>query len=165
MAKRGRKKKVVFRYKNQLTGIFLIILSILGFGNFGIVGKFIHWVTILLVGSLLCYVLLTGLIVIGLVLLVKDEDADLFSTRFIGAYLLFLGAVILFHRGFFTNGNNAMFVFNDTMNHIIDTFKTMMSGGEINNYFYCGGGIIGGVLAIIFVKLFSMAGMYIISDY
>ena len=163
MAKRGRKKKVVFRYKNQLTGIFLIILSILGFGNFGIVGKFIHWVTILLVGSLLCYVLLTGLIVIGLVLLVKDEDADLFSTRFIGAYLLFLGAVILFHRGFFTNGNNAMFVFNDTMNHIIDTFKTMMSGGEINNYFYCGGGIIGGVLAIIFVKLFSMAGMYIIS--
>ena len=163
MAKRGRKKKVVFRYRNQLTGIFLIIMSILGFGNFGIVGKFIHWVTILLVGSLLCYVLLFGLVVIGLILLVKDEDADLFSTRFVGAYLLFLGAVILFHRGFFTNGSNAMFVFNDTMNHIIDTFKTLMSGGGINNYFYCGGGIIGGVLAIIFVKLFSMTGMYIIS--
>ena len=163
MAKRRRKKKTVFKYKYQLTGIFLIILSILGFGNFGIVGKFIHWVTILLVGSLLCYVLLLAFLVFGLILLVKDEDADLFSTRFIGAYLLFLGTVILFHRGFFANGNNAMFVFNDTMNHIIDTFKTMMSDGGINNYFYCGGGIIGGVLAIIFVKLFSMAGMYIIS--
>ena len=163
MAKRRRKKKTVFKYKYQLTGIFLIILSILGFGNFGIVGKFIHWVTILLVGSLLCYVLLLAFLIFGLILLVKDEDADLFSTRFIGAYLLFLGTVILFHRSFFINGNNAMFVFNDTMNHIIDTFKTMMSGGGINNYFYCGGGIIGGVLAIIFVKLFSMAGMYIIS--
>ena len=163
MAKRKRKKKTVFKYKYQLTGIFLIILSILGFGNFGIVGKFIHWVTILLVGSLLCYVLLLGLVVIGLILLVKDEEADLFSTRFLGAYLLFLGSVILFHRGFFTNGGNAMFVFNDTMNHIIDTFKTLMSGGGINNYFYCGGGVIGGVLAIIFVKLFSMVGMYIIS--
>ena len=163
MAKRGRKKKIVFRYKYQLTGIFLIMLSILGLGNFGIVGKFIHWVSILLVGSLLCYVLLIGLIIAGFILLIKDEDADLFSTRFIGAYLLFLGTVILFHRGFFINGNNAMFVFNDTMNHIIDTFKTLMSGGSINNYFYCGGGIIGGVLAIIFVKLFSMTGMYIIS--
>ena len=163
MAKRRRKKKTVFKYKYQLTGIFLIILSILGFGNFGIVGKFIHWVTILLVGSLLCYVLLLAFLIFGLILLVKDEDADLFSTRFIGAYLLFLGTVILFHRSFFINGNNAMFVFNDTMNHIIDTFKTMMSDGGINNYFYCGGGIIGGVLAIIFVKLFSMAGMYIIS--
>ena len=74
MAKRGRKKKIIFRYKYQLTGIFLIIMSILGFGNFGVVGKFIHWFSILLVGSLLCYVLLIGLLLIGLILLIKNEE-------------------------------------------------------------------------------------------
>ena len=108
------------------------------------------------------------LIIVGLCgfcILAADELKEWKSLSFHSwlIALLFLGSVILFHRGFFTNGGNAMFVFNDTMNHIIDTFKTMMSGEGINNYFYCGGGIIGGVLAIIFVKLFSMTGMYIIS--
>lgn len=161
MAKRKR-KKTTFKFKNQLIGLLFIIISILGLGNLGIVGKFIHWFSILLVGSLMSYVLLVLLLGLGVLLAIKGSEADLFSKRLMGIYLIFLAAVIFMHRGLIINGNNMNVIFNDTLNNIKSTFSLLMNGGAITNYLACGGGIIGGILAIIFTKLFSIVGMYVI---
>ena len=162
MAKRRRRKRSAFKYKNQLIGLLFIIISILGLGNLGIVGKFIHWFSLLLVGSLMCYVLLVLLLGLGILLAIKGEDADLFSKKLLGIYLIFLAAVIFIHRGLILDGNNMNVIFNNTINNIKSSFNVLMSGGSITNYLACGGGIIGGILAIIFTKLFSIVGMYVI---
>lgn len=162
MAKRKRKKKSTFNYKNQLLGLLFIIIAILGLGNLGIVGKFIHWFSILLVGSLMCYVLLVIMLGLGILLAIKGDDADLFSKKLLGVYLILLAAVIFMHRGLVINGNNMNIIFNQTLNNIKGTFDILMNGGTITNYLSCGGGIIGGILAIIFTKLFSIIGMYVV---
>ena len=161
MAKRRRKRKT-FKYKNQLIGLLLIIISILGLGNLGVVGKFIHWFSILLVGSLMSYVLLVLILGLGILLGIKGDEADLLSKRLLGIYLIFLGAVIFMHRGLIIVNNNMNVIFNSTLNNIKSTFSILMHGGNITNYLSCGGGIIGGILAIIFTKLFSIVGMYVI---
>ena len=161
MAKRRRKRKT-FKYKNQLIGLLLIIISILGLGNLGVVGKFIHWFSILLVGSLMSYVLLVLILGLGILLGIKGDEADLLSKRLLGIYLIFLGAVIFMHRGLIIVNNNMNVIFNSTLNNIKSTFNILMHGGMITNYLACGGGIVGGILAIIFTKLFSIIGMYVI---
>ena len=162
MAKRRRKRKSAFKYKNQLIGLLFVIISILGLGNLGVVGKFIHWFSLLLVGSLMCYVLLVLLLGLGILLAIKGDDADLFSKKLLGIYLIFLAAVIFMHRGLIIDNNNMNVIFNNTLNNIKSSFNLLMSGGNITNYLACGGGIIGGILAIIFTKLFSIVGMYVI---
>ena len=164
MAKRRRRKKRVFKYNKELIGIILIIIAVLGFGNFGVAGKFIHWCGILLVGNIAFYILFASFIVIGLLLLFKGDDFDFFSMRMIGCYLLFLGLIIIFHKPFFDAGSGIMFTVNNTMDHISNTRELIMNNGKIVDYFYCGGGIIGGSLAAIFVAFFSKIGMIVISS-
>ena len=164
MAKRRRRKKRVFKYNKELIGIILIVLAVLGLGNFGVAGKFIHWCGILLVGSVAFYILFASFIIVGLLLLFKGDDFDFFSMRMIGCYLLFLGLIIIFHKPFFDTGSGIMFTVNNTMDHISNTRELIMGNGKIVDYFYCGGGIIGGSLAAIFVACFSKVGMIVISS-
>ncbi len=164
MAKRGRKKKkTVFKYSKQLLGVLFIIIAVLGLGNLGVVGKFLHFVFVALVGSFAFYILLLSFIVIGILLLIYGEDFDFFSIRMMGCYLLFLGLIIVFHKGFFIEQKGVMVTISNTMDHITKTYDVIMKGGTITDYFYCGGGIIGGVLAAFFVLCFSKVGMYIVS--
>ena len=162
MAKRGRKKKTVFKYSKQLLGVFLILISIFGLGNLGAVGKFIHFAFIALVGCLAFYILAICLIILGIILVVKGDDFDFFSIRMMGFYLLFLGVIIVFHHAFFDKG--VMVGVNTTMEHLTKTYHLIMDGKIITNYFYCGGGVIGGVLAAFFVACFSKVGMYIVAS-
>lgn len=164
MAKRGRKRKrVVFKYSKELLGVLFIVISILGLFDLGPVGKFIHFAFIVLVGSVAFYILSFSLIVLGILLLIKGEDFDFFSIRMMGCYLLFLGLIIMFHKGFFVDQKGVMVTISNTMDHLSQTKETIMSGAKITDYFFCGGGIIGGSLAALFVMCFSKVGMYIVS--
>ena len=165
MAKRKRKKqtKKTFKYNAELSGILLLLCSILGIGKYGPVGKLIASFSLFLVGSIYM-VLLLVLFIIGAYLLIKREWPDFFTTKLIGIYTFTLGFLIIMHQKFITeNSGNMMKIFQETINQLVAGFTEIMNNGNLKDWFSVGGGIIGGVLAIIFDKLFSYTGMMIVS--
>ena len=165
MAKRKRRKQVEkgFRHSAELYGILFLLCSILGIGKFGPVGKGIASFSLFLVGSIYI-VLLLGLFILGAYLLIKREWPDFFDTRLIGIYLFVLGLLVIMHKNFITaNDGNMMLIFKETINQLVSGFNQIMNHGNLSHWFSVGGGIIGGVFAILFDKLFSYIGMQIIA--
>lgn len=165
MAKRKRKKvvKTKFKYTAELYGIVFILAAILGIGKYGPVGEMIASFAVFLVGSL--YILLLVAIgVIGAYLLVKREKPDFFTSKLVGIYIFLLGFLVWMHWDFVVQNNyNSMVIFRETINQLVASFNEIMKTGQLSNLFSPGGGIIGGVFAIIFTSLFSYKGMQIIS--
>ena len=89
MAKRKRRKvvKSKFKYTTELWGIIFILMTILGLGKYGPVGRMIASFGLFLVGSLYM-ILLVVIGIIGLYLLIKREKPDLFISKLIGIYTL-----------------------------------------------------------------------------
>ena len=165
MAKKKRKKTVKksFNYSAELTGIVLILIAILGIGKYGPVGRLFASFGLFLVGSLY-NVFLIVVFIIGGYLLLKREWPDFFSTKLVGVYIFTLGLLIMMHREFILqNDGNMTLIFKETIDQLVMSFNSIMSTGTLENWLAVGGGLIGGVLASIFVKLFSFAGMQIVS--
>ena len=165
MAKKKRKKTVKksFNYSAELTGIVLILIAILGIGKYGPVGRLFASFGLFLVGSLY-NVFLIVVFIIGGYLLLKREWPDFFSTKLVGIYIFTLGLLIMMHREFILqNDGNMTLIFKETIDQLVMSFNSIMSTGTLENWLAVGGGLIGGVLASIFVKLFSFAGMQIVS--
>lgn len=166
MAKKKRKKKVEkkeFGYTAELTGIILILIAILGIGKYGPVGRLFASFGLFLVGSLYMVFLLV-LLILGGYFLLKRGAPRFFSTKLIGLYIFVLGLLTLMHKEFvIENNSNVALIFQETMNQLATAFNSIMHNGTLENWLAVGGGIIGSLLAIIFVKLFSYTGMQIIS--
>ena len=165
MAKRKRRKvvKSKFKYTTELWGIIFILMTILGLGKYGPVGRMIASFGLFLVGSLYM-ILLVVIGIIGLYLLIKREKPDLFSSKLIGIYTLTLGLLVTMHWDFVSkNDFNGMVVFRETINQLVASFNELMNAGVLSDVFGVGGGVIGGVFAILFTSLFSYRGMQIIS--
>lgn len=165
MAKKKKKKeeKKGFEHSAELYGVLFVLMSILGVGKYGPVGRIIASFSLFLVGSL--YIpLLIVLFVIGGYLIIKRECPDFFTTKLIGTYLAVLGFLILMHREFvIQNDGNMVTIFKETINQLVAGFNSIMNSGSLSDVFAVGGGIIGGVFAIIFDKLFSVVGMEIVA--
>lgn len=165
MAKKKSRKvtKSKFEHSVELYGVILVLCSILGIGKYGLVGKFISSFSIFLVGSI-SNIFLIMILIIGAYLLVKREWPDFFTSKLIGIYLMTLGFLVLMHKEFVTqNDGNMMLIFRETINQLVSGFNTIMNGATISDLFSVGGGLIGGVFAIIFDKLFSFTGMMIVA--
>ena len=165
MAKRKRKKqaKKSFEYKAELIGLVLLLASILGIGKYGVVGRAISSFSLFLVGSIYM-VLLVVLFIVGAYLLIKREWPDFFSTKLVGLYIFVIGFLIIMHQDFvIQNDGNMMVIFRATMDQLVAGFNSIMNTGMLEDWFSVGGGIIGGVFAILFDKLFSYTGMQIVS--
>lgn len=165
MAKKKRKKAVKksFNYSAEIAGIILILIAILGIGKYGPVGRLIASFGLFIVGSLY-NVFLVVLFIVGGYLLLKREWPDFFSTKLVGVYIFVLGLLIMMHREFIleNNGNIAL-IFKETIDQLVMSFNSIMNTGTLENWLAVGGGLIGGVLAALFVKLFSYQGMQIVS--
>ncbi len=165
MAKRKRRKskQASFEHKNELIGILLILIGILGIGKYGLVGRALASFAVFLVGSIYM-VLLVVLILVGLYVVINREMPDFFATKLLGIYIFLLGVLVLMHKEFVVqNDGNAMLIFKETMNQLTAAFHGIMNTGTIDDIFVVGGGIIGGVFALLFDKLFSFVGMEIVS--
>ncbi len=165
MAKRKRKKVVKkgFSYSAELYGIILVLIAILGIGMYGPVGRIFASFGLFLVGSLYMPFLLM-LLIIGSYLLLKREKPDLFSTKLVGLYVFVLGLLIMMHKEFvLENDGNMALIFKETVNQLVMSFNSIMNSGHLEDWLAVGGGLIGGVLSGIFVKLFSYNGMVIVS--
>lgn len=165
MAKRKKKKvvKTKFKYTAELYGIVFILAAILGIGKYGPVGEMIASFSVFLVGSL--YILLLVAVgIVGAYLLVKREKPDFFTSKLVGLYIFLLGFLVWMHWDFVVQNNyNSMIIFRETINQLVAAFNEIMKTGQLSNMFSPGGGVIGGVFAIIFTALFSYKGMQIIS--
>ena len=165
MAKRKRRKtkKTSFEHKNELIGILLVLIGILGIGKYGLVGRAVASFGVFLVGSIYM-VLLVVFILLGLYIVINREMPDFFSTKLLGIYIFVIGVLVLMHKEFVVqNDGNAMLIFKETMNELTAAFHGIMNTGRIDDIFVVGGGIIGGVFALLFDKLFSFVGMEIVS--
>ncbi len=109
-------------------------------------------------------VFIVALLVVGGYLIVKREWPDFFTTKLIGTYIFTLGLLVLMHCEFVaTNDGNMMLIFKETVNQLVSGFNSIMKTGNLSDIFGVGGGIIGGVFAIVFDKLFSYTGMKIVA--
>ena len=165
MAKRKRKKvvKTKFKYKTELMGIIFVLMAILGLGKYGPVGRMIASFGLFLVGSLYMF-LLVAVGIIGVYLLIKRENPDFFTSKLIGVYTFILGLLVMMHWDFVSqNDFNSMIVFRETINQLVASFNEIMKLGTLSDLLGVGGGVIGGVFAILFTALFSFRGMQIIS--
>ncbi len=164
MAKKKKRKesKKSFEHAAELYGILLVLIAILGLGKYGVVGRFFTSFSIFLFGSI--YMLfLVSILIIGAYLVVKREWPDFFTTKLIGIYVFTLGLLILMHQGFIEKESNMMSIFKETINELVGGFNSIMNTGTLTDLAAVGGGIIGGVFAILFDALFSYTGMQIVS--
>ena len=162
MAKRKKKKetKKGFSHSRELYGILLVLASILGIGRYGPVGGMIASFAIFLVG-VFYNVLLVILLILGAYLIINREWPNLFTTKMLGIYLLVIGLLVLMHENYILqNDSNAIKVFSETVNQLIDSFSNVMKGARPDAI---GGGIIGCTFGVLFMLLFSYKGMQIIA--
>ena len=165
MAKKKRKKqsKKGFEYKLEVYGLLMLLASILGIGKYGPVGRIISSFALFLVGSIYM-VLLVVFFIVGAYLLIKREWPDFFSTKLIGLYIFVIGFLIVMHQDFvLQNDGNVMLIFRATVDQLVASFNGIMNTGILEDWYAVGGGIIGGIFAILFDKLFSYTGMQIVS--
>lgn len=165
MAKKKKKKDTQkkFEYAAELYGVLFVLIAILGLGKYGPMGRFITSFFLFLFGSIYM-VFIVALLVVGGYLIVKREWPDFFTTKLIGTYIFTLGLLVLMHCEFVANNDgNMMLIFKETVNQLVSGFNSIMKTGNLSDIFGVGGGIIGGVFAIVFDKLFSYTGMKIVA--
>lgn len=142
-------------YQVELKGLGLILIAIIGFGRFGIVGKLISAFAIFLVGTWY-NVFLLALLIIGVYMMIKREKPDFFTSKLMGLYIFVIGLLIFSHLDYVVNNDlKDLEIIKETINNFMASTKTVMN--------VQGGGIIGSIFSLIFVKLFDVKGTQIVT--
>lgn len=163
MAKK-KKRKEESENKNshgfELTGLLWILISIIGFGGeefFGPVGKILSNFCVFLTGSL-WVIPLIFIFIIGAYGLIKNEKPAFISLKLFGLYLVIIGILVLCHVIYVTNSNGSILL---TLENTIENLLSVFSNHLDPN----GGGIIGALFSLLFVKLFSVTGAKIVAGF
>ena len=152
--KRKEEKKKDTGYQIELVGLLLILVAIIGFGRFGIVGKGISSFAAFLVGSWYS-LFLVALLIIGGYMIVKRQKPEYLTSKLIGLYIFIIGILIFSHITYVEKlGVKDFRIFEETINNL------MASVDDISKI--QGGGIIGATFSYLFVKLFELKGTKIV---
>ena len=166
MAKKKRRKstkKQKLELKIEVYAVLLIIISIIGLGKLGPVGRFIASFSVFISGSAYMITLIL-LLLVGIYTFFKGEWPEFISTKFLGFYMLAIGLLTFMHWDFISqNDGNASLIFRETLNELSKGFNSLMQTGSISDSITVGGGFIGGIFSLLFSKLFSILGMKIVS--
>ena len=155
MAKKKQKKaKDKFEYSNEIVGVLLILLSIIGMLGYGRAGNFIRGFSVFLVG-VAYFPLLAIFLILGVCLIVKRSAPKLISREMIGASLLVMAVLTVVHIKYVVEI--------DSSKMIVETFKNIMLSFKSPEIIKsCGGGMIGAILSYIFNWAFSADGIVIV---
>lgn len=153
--KRKNTKKKSHGYEIELQGLILILISIIGFGHFGPVGKLIGSFAAFLVGTWY-NVLLVAVCIVGLYLIVKREKPDFFTSKLFGVYIFSIGILVFSHIGYLNGTDLKGF---EVVEETVDNF--LASTMAISNI--QGGGLLGSIFTWMFVELFDVNGTQIVS--
>ena len=166
MAKRKKRKsksKSTIELSPDIYALLIVFICIIGLGKLGPVGRVITSFSLFLSGSAYMPFIILFLI-LGIYTFFKKEWPDFFSTKMLGLYLFIIGLLTFMHWDFIAQNNgNTSLVFRETLDSLMKGFNSIMNTGTIIDTISVGGGIIGGVFALIFAKLFSLLGMKIIT--
>ena len=152
MAKKKKQKieeNTGFKYKKECMGIIVLVLSILGLGNKGIVGGVIKKFAIFLFGNWWAAFLILS-ICLSLYLIGKREKPNYFTGRLIGVYSLIFAILLFSHINYITTNNIKTDIITETYNNIAVAYDT---DSEIRN---TGGGMLGALFTFAFVPLFDI---------
>ncbi len=154
--KKSSKDKEVktFNYSVELNGLLLILIGLIGFGNFGPVGRIIKNFAIFLMGSWYL-VLLFLMMALGAYMIIKRKLPKFFSSRLVGFYILLLAILIFSHVSYMADTG---LVGKEVFKATLETFMNTTNNYETN----IGGGIIGASFAVGFNYLFDTVGTKIV---
>lgn len=154
--KRKTKEKQSVSYSIELKGIILILIAIIGCCPFGITAEVIKGFSAFLTGA--WYIVpLIGLGVCGGYMMVKRDKPDFFTSNLIGLYILFLGILILSHTEYIKQLGTDGVSFDVLSETISNAMNFVSNNGTIQ-----GGGIIGGIFAVLGVKLLTLEGTEVV---
>ena len=152
--RKDSKKTDKNNYQVELKGLLLILIAIIGFGRFGIVGRLISAFFIFLAGTWY-NILLSAILIIGGYMMVKREKPNFFTSKLVGLYVLFIGILVFSHLDYIIQNDLKDFeIVKETINNFMASTKTIMN--------VQGGGVIGAICSILFVKLFDVEGTKIV---
>lgn len=166
MAKRKKSKesKSSPTYSVELTGLILILIGIIGMG-FGIIGNFIKQFMMFLAGEF-WFVILFGVLILGISMLFKRKLPKFFSSRLIGVYILFAIILVLGHFELLKKTNGFSDLMDVTYNNYMTRIGTMEESSSIlssgSSSIVIGGGLIGALLAGGLKAAFSLTGTKIV---
>ena len=155
MAKRKTKKtKDKFEYSNEIIGVILILLSIVGMLGYGRAGNFLRSFAVFLVG-VAYFPLLVIFLILGVYIIVKQDTPKMISRISIGVYLIMIAVLTLLHMNYVKNIESSKMIV-ETFNNVMLAFKSP------DIIVKCGGGMMGAVLAFVFNWAFSSDGIIIV---
>ena len=162
--KRKNEKVSNFKYSVELTGLFLILIGIIGFG-FGPVGSLLKKFSIFLVGTWWMF-LLIGLLILGSYMLFKRKLPKFFSGKLIGLYVIFIVILVASHFGFIEHAKASKDIFKTTMDNYMERISTINGKTALftsgTTSIEVGGGIIGATFSVIFSSLFGLSGTKVV---
>ena len=151
--KRKEEKKSSSNYQIELVGIFLILIAVIGICVFGIVGNFIKCFAGFLVGEFY-NALLAGIAIIGIYMMIKRQKPKFYTSNLIGLYIFSVSILILYHINYVEEFNLiGIEIIKETINNLM----AFSEGAKIY-----GGGILGALFSVAFVKLFSIEGTRVV---
>ena len=159
MAKKKTKKeteKKEFQYSKELQGLSLILIGVIGFGDFGIVGTIIKGFSIFLCGTWYPIFLVLSLI-LGIYFVAKRKSPDYFTARLIGLYTIIVAILLFSHLNYINNNDlSGVDIFRVTVDNIM---------ASLNNFDLLrdtGGGMFGALFSSLFVTLFDINGTMVV---
>ena len=170
MAKKKEKKetKKKFEYSNEIIGVIIILIAIVGLGNFGPAGNFVTCFAVFLMGTFDVF-FLVSLLLIGCYLIIKRELPDFYSSRAIGLYIILISVLILSHGSYIKEYTGDFKILKETWSSMIAFFNSVSTTGTGFAEMFSqsaalentGGGMIGALFASLFYFLFR-DGIYIV---
>ena len=159
---KNKKRKEVSKDKNyfiELKGIVLVLLAIIGCCPFGIASNIIKGFSAFLFGA--WWIVLPILLgIAGIYMIIKRERIELFNSKEIGFYIILFGILILSHTNYVNK-----FIINDSLDGIKVIEQTIANLMDFINVGTVveGGGIIGALMSILFVKILTFEGAKVVS--
>ncbi len=155
MAKKKKRKeeKKGSSYGVELRGLLMILISLIGLCEFGIVGTFFKGFAAFLVGEWYS-ILFVILAIIGIYMMVKREKPNYFNSNLIGLYILILAVLILSHLDY------SQFKGFEIISKTFENSWAFIKNPDVKLY---GGGIIGGCFSTLFILLFDKEGTMVVS--
>lgn len=155
MAKKKKKTDVkkTNNFQVELTGLFLILVSIIGLCAYGILGNFIQTFAVFLVGELYALLLLL-LAVIGSYMIFKRENPKYFTAKLIGFYLFILAFLTLRHFAYYDSY--------DKIEVLKQTWDNTIAYSKESGFILHSGGMIGALISSGMIKLLDIEGTRIV---
>ncbi len=157
--KQKEKKDEGLNYKIELIGLAMIIISLVGIIQAGIVGVFVTNFAVFLVGTWYIFLFL-ALIIIGGYMIAKRKLPDFLTSKMIGIYILVISILILSHIKYISSHDLKGFaaIITETVNVFMQQAGHRMEIASISNI--CGG-MIGAFFAATFSSLLAIPGTII----